>query len=72
MWPFSYNVCDPKRRLQQEINACAKVNHYGMQPERGRGSPEVDILEAMQGSPDEKLLSTFIRRPYQSASLQVS
>jgi hypothetical protein len=57
--------------MSQEINACDKVNHYGLAPERGRGAPEIDILEAMQGA-DEKLPSTTIRRPYQSASLQVS
>ena len=72
IWPYSYNVCDPKRRLSQEINACDKVNHYGMAPEFGRGSPEIDIIEAMQGNMEEKLPSTHIKRPYQSTSLQVS
>jgi hypothetical protein len=71
MWPYSYNKCDLDKRMSQEINACDKVNHYGLAPERGRGAPEIDILEAMQGI-DEKLPSTTIRRPYQSASLQVS
>lgn len=71
MWPFSYNGCDTKGRLSQEINACDKVNHYGMASEIGRGSPEIDILESMQGNMDEKLPSTHIKRPYQSTSLQV-
>ena len=71
MWPFSYNVCDTKGRLSQEINACDKVNHYGMSGEFGRGSPEIDILESMQGNMDEKLPNTHIKRPYQSTSLQV-
>lgn len=43
-----------------------------MEPGRGRGSPEVDILESMQGNREEKLPSTHIKRPYQSTSLQVS
>ena len=72
IWPYSYNICDPKRRLSQEINACDKVNHYGMAPEVGRGSPEIDIVEAMQGNRKEALPSTHIKRPYQSTSLQVS
>ena len=72
MWPFSYNQCDPKKRLTQEINACDKLNHYGMAPFAGRGSPEIDILEAMQGNMKEALPSTHIKRPYQSTSLQVS
>lgn len=71
MWPYSYNICNPSERLSQEINACNKENHYGMEPFRGRGSPEIDIIESMQGNRDEKLPNTFIRRPYQSASLQV-
>jgi beta-glucan synthesis-associated protein KRE6 len=71
MWPFSYNSCDPKKRLTQEINACDKLNHYGMAPNAGRGSPEIDIVEAMQGNMKEPLPSTHIKRPYQSTSLQV-
>jgi len=58
--------------MSQEINACKQVNHYGMAPFQGRGSPEIDIIESMQGDPKEKLPNTHIRRPYQSASLQIS
>lgn len=72
VWPYSYDICDPKRRLSQEINACDLVNHYGLAPEEGRGSPEIDIVEAMQGNTKEKLPSTHIKRPYQSTSLQVA
>ena len=71
IWPYSYNICDPKKRLSQEINACDKVNHYGLAPEVGRGSPEIDIVETMQGNRKEKLPSTHIKRPYQSTSYQV-
>lgn len=70
MWPYSYNTCNPEKRMSQEINACSKVNHYGMAPGIGRGAPEIDVIEAMQGT-KEKLPSTNIRRPYQSCSLQV-
>ena len=72
MWPYSYSKCNEKGRMSQEINACSKVNHYGMQAGRGRGAPEIDILEAMQGDPSEELPNTHVRRPYLSCSLQVS
>ncbi len=70
MWPFSYNKCDEETRLSQEVGACSNVGHYGMEPGRGRGAPEIDVLEAMQGD-KSKLPNTHIRRPYVSASLQV-
>ena len=39
----------PRRswQRQQEISACDSAVHYGMHPNMGRGSPEIDILEAM-------------------------
>ena len=70
MWPFSYDVCDPKKNHQQEINACRNVGHYGMKPGIGRGAPEIDILEAMGGEKG-KLPNTPIQRPYFSTSYQV-
>ena len=54
MWPYSFNKCDERGRMSQAINACSKVNHYGLDPEVGRGAPEIDVIEAMQGD-DEKL-----------------
>jgi beta-glucan synthesis-associated protein KRE6 len=71
IWPFSYNKCNERTRQSQEINACANVNHFGMAAHQGRGSPEIDVLESMQGS-DERLPNTWVKRPYQSASLQVA
>lgn len=71
MWPYSYNQCDEKTRMSQEISACSKVNHFGMDPGRGRGAPEIDLLEAMQGD-SMKLPNTPIRRPYGSMSLQIA
>lgn len=71
VWPYSYNKCDSRNRQSQLINACAKVNHYGLESFMGRGSPEIDVLESMQGEAG-KLPNTFIQRPYQSASLQIA
>lgn len=71
MWPFSYNKCDEDTRHSQEVGACSRVGHYGMKPGRGRGAPEIDVLEAMQGD-NQKLPNTHIRRPYVSMSLQVA
>lgn len=71
VWPYSYNKCDARNRHSQLINACAKVNHYGLAPFTGRGAPEVDILESMQGE-SGKLPNTIIQRPYQSSSFQVA
>ncbi|KAL3772837.1 hypothetical protein ACHAW5_009514 [Stephanodiscus triporus] len=71
IWPYSYNRCDEKNRFSQKISACSKVGHFGMEPGVGRGSPEIDILEAMMGSP-EMLPSTNITRPYFSSSLQIA
>ena len=71
MWPYSYDECDPKKRMSQEINTCSKVSHYGMEPGVGRGAPEIDLIEAMQGN-EEKLPNTNITRPYQSVSLQIA
>lgn len=71
MWPFSFNHCDKSAFNTQEINKCLKVTHYGMVPGVGRGAPEIDILEAMQGGPG-KLPHTNIQHPYISTSLQVA
>ncbi|KAL3791487.1 hypothetical protein HJC23_011518 [Cyclotella cryptica] len=71
IWPYSYNRCDEKNRHSQQISACSKVGHYGMMPGLGRGSPEIDIVEAMMGS-DEKLPNTNVTRPYFSTSLQIA
>ena len=71
VWPYSYGGCDEHNRKSQKISACSKVGHYGMKPGVGRGSPEIDILEAMMGSP-EALPHTNITRPYFSTSLQIA
>ncbi len=70
IWPWSYNTCNKELQPKQLISACNTVNHFDLLSKQGRGSPEIDILEAMAGK--EKLINTPINRPYYSASLQVS
>jgi hypothetical protein len=64
MWPFSTNVCNENTRYSQEISACNDNPGYGMQPNRGRGAPEVDFFEIMY-------MDVF-PAPLLSASLQVA
>lgn len=71
IWPWSYDICNPKYQKQQFISACNVVNHFDLQTKQGRGSPEIDILEAMPG-PEKELPNTPISKPYYSASLQIS
>ena len=56
IWPFSTNVCDDRNRQSQEINTCNS--------RRGRGAPEIDLLEVMYIS---QLNASML-----SASLQVA
>lgn len=70
VWPWSYDICDPKGQHKQLVSKCNRVNHFDLHRHQGRGAPEIDILEAMPGK--EKLQNTPINRPYYSASLQVS
>ena len=70
IWPFSTNVCNDLTKRTQEINACLGMeelllrNDDGMQAFRGRGSPEIDILETMYQKPWDF--------PVMSSSLQVA
>ncbi|KAF1322496.1 Beta-glucan synthesis-associated protein kre6, partial [Globisporangium splendens] len=47
MWPFSYNECNDNAFLSsnQRISACNSNPGSGMNPNQGRGAPEIDILE---------------------------
>ena len=79
IWPWSYSTCGDSSesldaRVVQEIDACT----YG----RGRGSPEIDIIESQPGNllfyyngveyTDGTLKDAVIGRPMISSSLQVS
>lgn len=64
MWPFSTNVCNKYTRYAQEISACNDNPGFGMQPNRGRGAPEIDFFEVM-------MMDVF-PNPLLSASLQVA
>ncbi|KAI9911443.1 hypothetical protein PsorP6_009763 [Peronosclerospora sorghi] len=47
MWPFSYNTCEPDvlHPSNQRISACDDNPGYGLNPNQGRGAPEIDLLE---------------------------
>ena len=66
MWPFSTNVCDNQTRNSQLINSCPESRNanYHMPINRGRGAPEIDLLEIMY-------MDVF-EHPLLSASLQVA
>ncbi|RHY32035.1 hypothetical protein DYB32_002936 [Aphanomyces invadans] len=45
MWPWTYNECDGDLSPHQAISACDPNPGYGLNPNQGRGVPEMDILE---------------------------
>ncbi|KAI9985960.1 hypothetical protein PInf_024751 [Phytophthora infestans] len=47
MWPFSYDKCEPElfEPSYQRISACNNNPGYGLNPNQGRGAPEIDVLE---------------------------
>ncbi|EQC30509.1 hypothetical protein SDRG_11826 [Saprolegnia diclina VS20] len=45
MWPWTYSECDERYDSSQRISACNPNPGYGLHPNMGRGSPEIDILE---------------------------
>ncbi|KAL3656711.1 hypothetical protein V7S43_018375 [Phytophthora oleae] len=47
MWPFSYDKCEPNifNTSNQRIRACDSDPGYGLNPNQGRGAPEIDVLE---------------------------
>ncbi|ETW04636.1 hypothetical protein H310_03827 [Aphanomyces invadans] len=45
MWPWTYNECNGDLSPHQAISACDPNPGYGLNPNQGRGVPEMDILE---------------------------
>jgi beta-glucanase (GH16 family) len=45
MWPWSYNDCDEEYRSHQRISACDSNPGHGLNPNQGRGAPEIDLVE---------------------------
>jgi len=71
IWPWSFNKCDESMIEAQEISACKRTHHYGMPAGTGRGSTEIDILEAMAGTL-KNIMNTQISMPYFSSTLQLA
>jgi hypothetical protein len=74
IWPWSYDTCDRELQQAQAISACNKENHFGMNPNQGRGATEIDIIEVMTGDSNGPLPATDppIALPYCDLTLQVS
>lgn len=73
IWPWSYDTCDHKLQRAQEISACNKINHFGLHGYQGRGSTEIDILEAQPGTSDDPLMNLGkVNSPYVSTTLQLA
>ncbi|CAK4068700.1 unnamed protein product [Aphanomyces euteiches] len=45
MWPWTYNECDADLSPNQAISACNANPGFGLNPNQGRGAPEIDVLE---------------------------
>ena len=72
IWPWSYDKCDSKVELDQQlINACNPNPGYGFHPNQGRGAPEIDIFEIMQTQWKWNGIEQYIPA-YISTSYQVS
>jgi hypothetical protein len=50
MWPWSFDKCDKKFQSGQKVSACNAVNHFDFEGHKGRGAPEIDLVEAMPGN----------------------
>lgn len=73
IWPWSYNKCDPKLQRAQEVSACNKINHFGLHGYQGRGSTEIDVIEAQPGTSDDPLMNLGkVSSPYVSTTLQLA
>jgi len=71
IWPWSYNECNRKYQQPQSISACNVRNHFGLNPNQGRGATEIDIIEMVTGVP-EPLPDSDIMYPYADFTLQVA
>lgn len=69
MWPWSFHGCDREAQNGQELSGCNEGYHWGVG--KGRGAPEIDLIEGMGGEV-KKLPHSKITTPYVSSSLQVS
>lgn len=45
MWPWSYSECNSDLSFSQRISACNSKPGHGLNPNQGRGAPEIDIIE---------------------------
>lgn len=75
VWPWSSSVCTKKSGDSQLINACDRIEHYGLEVGLGRGAPEMDIFEVQPGNIKANtgpFLESTVGQPFASASFQVA
>lgn len=75
IWPWSSNVCTDKSRSAQRINGCMSSLHFDLEPNVGRGAPEIDIFEVQAGPIKHntaQFLESSVGQPFASTSFQVA
>jgi hypothetical protein len=73
IWPWSTPSCDRKLQKAQEISGCDSTGHFDMEPMKGRGATEIDIVEVMPGKPGAlPVVHNGVQRPYNSMTLQLA
>ena len=76
VWPWSTSVCtDKTARGVQLVSACNPIQHYGLHAGKGRGAPEIDIVEVQAGSVQAgtgEYLNMDVGQPFLSSSYQVA
>ena len=72
MWPWSFDKCNRNLQHAQEVSGCDITGHYNMQPGKGRGATEIDVVEVMAGPTTPlPVVKNHVTRPYGSMTLQV-
>jgi hypothetical protein len=75
VWPWSSNTCTDKSRSAQRINGCMASLHFDLEPNVGRGAPEIDIFEVQAGPVKHntaQFLESPVGQPFASTSFQVA
>lgn len=75
VWPWSASSCTEKSQKAQLVNACDRVQHYGLHTGVGRGAPEIDVFEVQAGKTKAgkgAFAEMPVGQPFLSSSYQVA